>query len=659
MLLLRSLPPRSIRKFGLTASLTAMVLALLPGFPSSGRGVHAQSPSITFTPAPFPEPDPDKMPLDPEIEPVESPLMFEPNTTHRSITNVAIRRADCTADAYLKDQLRLTNGIFTSTPNGQLQARVEEGAVDEDSGSRPLNHFYDPISNGGLDDWASGANSMQWAYNGGGNTFDWQDARQSFYRSLTRPTKNQRLTEMAATFFSLGHVMHLVEDLAQPQHTRNDAHYVGAELEAYCDTHYGTPGQISALPSEAIPSFSGTTSPIGGIPGEFAGFWDTGQYTGQANFAAFGSTPGLAEYSNAYFITDDTMFGTTRVAVLPRGGGAPALTVRLSSAIENWSTSAGHRYPHPHIRNTNVSSFYPPPTASVTLQREGVGLTGAVVYADLIVRNPGGAVVHTTPNLFLINADNEIGFDDVTQESTAQMVLPKAVSYAAGVVNYFFRAKIGLSDPTTSWNAGEDKNQIEIRNDSDEAFAEGTWELYYDDANGNRALVSGFDASAYSGLGVGASFTAKFPEMLCDGGYEFTLVFKGKIGNELDAVAGRTFYTAPEIWVGTYNVPSGDPNCIAVSGECIAIFERPTPPGYDIVGYLQMVGASDLFAVSGTCNNDQLIFGNGGECGYLLSGTISGASLTNGQTCCWYCPLNPPPEGPWFCGTIDGMERTQ
>ena len=580
--------------------------------------------------------------------------------THRAISNVAIRRADCQVDAFLKNELLLTNGILTSTSQGGLASRLEGGAEDEDEQylTRPFNHFYNPVTNGGLNDLTSGMNSLQWAYNAGNNNEDWTDARDSYYRALTQPTRNQRLTELATTFFRLGHVIHLLQDLAQPQHTRNDAHRVGAEFESYCLTHYGTPGAISSLPSEGIPSFSGGTSPFGGIPPEFAGFWDTEQYTGQAAFAGFGGTPGLSEYSNAYFITDDTMFGNTRMALLPRAG-APALRILMTDAAENRSTAAAHLFPHPHIRNTNVASFYPASTTFVWLQREGTDVPDAVHYVDLVVRNGAGAVVHTTPSLFLINDDNEIGFDDVTYQSAASMLIPKAVSYSAGLMNYFFRGKIGLPTPTTTWDGTEKKNQIEIKNDSAEAFGQGTWELYYDDVSGNRTKLDAFDASAYSGLAAGASFTAKFPEVLCDGGYGFTLVFKGQIGNEQNAIATKTFYTANETWTGTFYTPSGSEYCFDVTNQCIAIFVRPTPPGYDIVGYLQFVGSSDLFPVSGTCNNDQLQFGIAAECGAYLSGTISGSTLTNGQTCCWYCPLDPPPTGPWFCGSVTGMERTE
>ncbi|MEZ4655613.1 MAG: hypothetical protein R3E12_18990 [Candidatus Eisenbacteria bacterium] len=392
------------------------------------------------------------------------------------------------------------------------------------------------------------------AYDNAGNQFDWRGARDAYYRSLTRPTQTERLNELANTFFALGHVIHLVEDLGQPQHIRNDAHityFPGAPYEDYCHTNYGTAAAVGGLATAPLPSFTVMASPFSGIPDEFAAFWDTGQYTGQTAFAGFAATPGLAEFSNAYFLTDDTMFGTVRTVALRRPGTTP-LVLRLTEALDNNSTAAKHRFAHPSIRNTNLASFYPTETR-ITLQREGEDETNPLHYVDLVM--PG----HTTTNLFMINNSGEIGFDATTYESYAQALIPQAVAYAAQLMNMFF-SPIGLSDPTTGWDATEKKNTVEIRNDSDRDFADGTWHLFYDDANGNRTEVTDFDTSAYSGLAPGASFTAKWSELLCEGGWTYTLVFQGKIGNELNAVAGKTFAPAQEVWRGTYYVPSGDPS---------------------------------------------------------------------------------------------------
>ncbi|MCA9729848.1 MAG: hypothetical protein KC729_19345, partial [Candidatus Eisenbacteria bacterium] len=314
--------------------------------------------------------------------PPDTEPFYEVNT-HRAISNVALRRPDCVVDTYLKNELLLTNGIFTSTSGGILATRLEEGAEHEDTEtiSRPRNHFYNPVTNGGLNDIFSGTSSLQWAYDNAGNQFDWRGARDAYYRSLTRPTQTERLNELANTFFALGHVIHLVEDLGQPQHTRNDAHityFPGAPYEDYCHTNYGTAAAVGGLATAPLPSFTVMASPFSGIPDEFAAFWDTGQYTGQTAFAGFAATPGLAEFSNAYFLTDDTMFGTVRTVALRRPGTTP-LVLRLTEALDNNSTAAKHRFAHPSIRNTNLASFYPTETR-ITLQREGEDETNPLHY---------------------------------------------------------------------------------------------------------------------------------------------------------------------------------------------------------------------------------------------------------------------------------------
>lgn len=462
--------------------------------------------------------------------------------THRSISNVAVRRADCVVDAYLKEQLVLPQGILTAVGTGTLADRLETGAVDEDSGSRPLNHFYNPITNVGLADLSSGAPSLVWAYNHADNQFDWRDARDAYRRAFSAGTAAQRNTEMGNAFYALGHVIHLVQDAGQPQHTRNDAHltyFPGAPYEDYCHTNYGTPAAISTLALAGIPSFASTPTTLGGIPGSFAGYWDTDQYTGQAGFTVFGSTPGLAEYSNAYFLTDDTMFGTFRSGFLRRPGMA-GLTVKLTEAIENSSTAARHSFPHPSLFNTDLASFYPATTTKVTLQREGEDLAGAVHYISLVVRDATGTVVRTMPNLFLVNHntifDDEIGFDTTTYQTYAADLLPQTVAYSAGLLNYFFRGKIDIQ---VRWQDAAQQYRVTITNRSGEAFGAGTWSLFQDDASGARSAVAA--TFSYPGtLADGASFTADFAATSREGG--FALVFQGTLGNEPEfAVIAKQF----------------------------------------------------------------------------------------------------------------------
>lgn len=125
---------------------------------------------------------------------------------------------------------------------------------------RVMNHFYDPVYNRPLTlspaaqnaflvvsgeaidfrrapDWALGTGEFMsqpnTPQNGRRNHFTVFDAREAMYRALTgrsnngkpvAPKQEDRNKYWATTFRALGDVVHLVQDMAQPQHTRNDAH---------------------------------------------------------------------------------------------------------------------------------------------------------------------------------------------------------------------------------------------------------------------------------------------------------------------------------------------------------------------------------------------------------------------------------------------------
>ena len=54
--------------------------------------------------------------------------------------------------------------------------------------------------------------------------YSWPDTRDYFYKALTATDDTIRSTSYANCFKEIGQVMHLVEDLSVPAHTRNDEH---------------------------------------------------------------------------------------------------------------------------------------------------------------------------------------------------------------------------------------------------------------------------------------------------------------------------------------------------------------------------------------------------------------------------------------------------
>ena len=61
-----------------------------------------------------------------------------------------------------------------------------------------------------------------------GYPLSWQDGHDAYRQALTSPSEPDRRFALIRTFKALGGVMHLIQDLSNPAHARNDDHYNGA-----------------------------------------------------------------------------------------------------------------------------------------------------------------------------------------------------------------------------------------------------------------------------------------------------------------------------------------------------------------------------------------------------------------------------------------------
>lgn len=129
-------------------------------------------------------------------------------------------------------------------PKGMLVA----GAVLEDSTSRFLHHFYNPHAPEGF----AGLNvkyelgitpstalylpapvyallttpftsAPEWLSDSS-NEYSLNRAIEDYYQSVSLPKEDARREAIAHMFCSIGHSVHLLQDMSQPGHTRNDAH---------------------------------------------------------------------------------------------------------------------------------------------------------------------------------------------------------------------------------------------------------------------------------------------------------------------------------------------------------------------------------------------------------------------------------------------------
>lgn len=237
-------------------------------------------------------------------------------------------------DLYLKHQLGLDQGV-----QSQLQGVIEnkkhtvrvwqwfrEGGIREDLPNwympyiRSANHFHNPLTDQGFSGiWGtgliSGDSAIAWSQRAlgtqsPGGYYSWHDARSRYFEALTAQDPVAREGAFAEAFRGLGQLMHLLQDMSVPEHTRDDGHYLPA-YEAWVSTvENGVPNvDISTVSPIFFDSPAiGNPNALGPIP--FANLFDTNQYVlpDPDPSKTWQSGIGLSEYTNANFLSPDTMF---------------------------------------------------------------------------------------------------------------------------------------------------------------------------------------------------------------------------------------------------------------------------------------------------------------------------------------------------------------
>ncbi len=131
-------------------------------------------------------------------------------------------------------------GVIDAEKAAALKNELAQGAYEEDGDEhslatfwRPLNHFFDPVHHVPLTVPSPillplhcnpvAARADNWGLHDVINSYRLDEIRTHYYRALTG-SAGEREAELRTTFRSLGHLMHLIEDMGQPEHTRNDQH---------------------------------------------------------------------------------------------------------------------------------------------------------------------------------------------------------------------------------------------------------------------------------------------------------------------------------------------------------------------------------------------------------------------------------------------------
>lgn len=217
----------------------------------------------------------------------------------------------------------------TTIKKGSIKDWLAEGAQLEDSSSKlwplPLttarfkNHFHNAANK----DWPaaglsfpSGESALLWAQDGTNQTtfiegdWSWKKVRDLYLLALTSGTDSDRQAYFAQTFRGLGHQMHLIQDMSQPDHVRNDAHPLDAligkyhgknslYIETWAKENSGKINGFAANP--VFPTVPYNVSYNGLAP--ITQLFDTRQYSNNY-IPSVSLSQGLAEYTNANFFSE-------------------------------------------------------------------------------------------------------------------------------------------------------------------------------------------------------------------------------------------------------------------------------------------------------------------------------------------------------------------
>jgi len=363
-------------------------------------------------------------------------------------------------------------------------------------------HFYDPINNRAL---ANGdvcgtfgcIPSIEWALGRSGvltgpgtlvtnreNHFSWQDARDNYWWALTynRPESalpgsygfdqeiesGNRKRRFATMLKALGQVVHLLQDAAQPQHTRNDAHgpptaqtLIGEDaadgaFEAYTEvrllggldttslasplTHFdGTPPNAKSIPPLKLSGLVAYPVPA---------FSTQVEYFTTREIGPVETRRGLADLSNRGFFTATTLpvnvatgrpdAGATQFANPPLPEDQPGFyqTIDLFTDL--------HYQTNTIVRQKVLQAVVPDIIAPNWNAQSGLfGSDGRVSVLAASQTALAADLLSATPLPGSGDTKYSMSYEVFTAQADA--MLPRAVAYSTGLIDYFFRGRLEIT----------------------------------------------------------------------------------------------------------------------------------------------------------------------------------------------------------------------
>lgn len=462
---------------------------------------------------------------------------YDEAVVHPAMTRIAFDKAF--AKRNFLQQLNLTRDSLIG--GATVRNHLARGSFAEDANEgmfgytpRVRFHFFQAYTQSALDVRLPNCdrvmlleyNARDWALGTTENLYDMESAKQHFRLAINSPAAEIRENELAATFKNLGHVMHLVEDMAQPQHSRNDFHLTledtpaealrilyersFSRYERWCKlnmnlaTSPGTAATYANYPLVELPRFSDYFKDMEGR--------------------------GLAEYSNRNFVTEHTNYSDVICPDLKAGVTLPLLSAATPRQETHLVTTLAW--------NADLTALMPVTTTYVD-----------TVYSYRTVDVYGGTTAVNNNHTFHSYFDYDLGLSNLQRSfslpssalaSQASFLVPRAVGYAAGILDLFFSGHIDARWKKT----GPAVYELTLTNLGDDSFS-GSAELYYRVPPGTHGAAPGHDLvriapGALSSVSLDAGASATFSGLHVDGlepsesllGFERRILLNGSLGSE-------------------------------------------------------------------------------------------------------------------------------
>lgn len=445
---------------------------------------------------------------------------------------------------------------------------IRQGSDLEDQGSdfdfatgkaRSLNHFHaptKPLVDAGLTDlplpYLYGKSAMQWAQDADyqktkvGGDWSWKMVRDLYYKSLTTTDRAIRELWQADYLKGLGFQMHLIEDMSQPNHVRNDTHIedgggkkpkngfeTWAKVKPDIIRNILDAGPIPVVTVNLLPKLAEDTSlaPV-------ARLIDTrDNLSGGVITPSASMDRGLAEFTNTNFFSEDTTFA------------------------DGLSSSNKQHFPYPRKSETNLQDFIDNYLDIATATDvDGTSYSGFIINKHNTTGVSLDCLAKPGPNTK--NYYNEFGegsafytsflVDEECFVEHANYLFPRAVGYSAALLDYFFRGKLEATLSSQTPSTPTTMHFMVKNSTPGEAMTGGKLALvlrYKQLTETATSLDAPAADSPYSyqvveltGKAVGTGFAEyrfdlaqPLPQWTTDLAYQ--IVYRGVLGNEQDSVA--------------------------------------------------------------------------------------------------------------------------